>query len=548
MQTVLIVDDEPNIVEGLASQLQQSYGDRVIVLRAYSGMHALSLLKENQVDVILSDICMPDLDGLSLLEETEILWPRAHFVFLSGFDDFQYIHRASKSPLYRGYLLKMEGDDVVLQKIDQEIRLCEEEARAELNQEETRRQMERMQMFLQRATLESLLRGGTSWEHVRSRFPGAFFGLDDSVPVLLILGRIRQNDIPDMLDTLLKIDQLLSLRLTRFRFISLMPEEGTLVWLIQRGDSMEPADASYLYALFESIQQRLVETENISVSFVVGNACHLSEIADKYGLTKRIYAFSVFGQDHLVMADEATFAERVLRDKGEAADEHLLFSQMLQSLQQALDSGKAEDAHALLEHCFASCAPDRPPLRSEQLLTLLSLLLQTGREMEPDWQGEQTVRGLINQLARNGALTCQQLQPTLDSLCTQLCRLRDLRSAHNAQAVVARINRCIEQSVENYDLSLTGLARMVGFNPSYLSRFYRLHTGRKLSEQIDTAKLQHAKKLLADGVLIKNVAERTGFASPSAFILFFKRNTGITPGQFCEQAAEESKQMKTTGK
>ena len=162
MQTVLIVDDEPNIVEGLASQLQQSYGDRVIVLRAYSGMHALSLLKENQVDVILSDICMPDLDGLSLLEETEILWPRAHFVFLSGFDDFQYIHRASKSPLYRGYLLKMEGDDVVLQKIDQEIRLCEEEARAELNQEETRRQMERMQMFLQRATLESLLRGGTS--------------------------------------------------------------------------------------------------------------------------------------------------------------------------------------------------------------------------------------------------------------------------------------------------------------------------------------------------------------------------------------------------
>ena len=114
MQTILIVDDEPNIVEGLASQLQQNYGDRAIVLRAYSGTHALSILRENQVDVVLSDICMPDLDGLSLMEETESLWPRAHFIFLSGFDDFQYIHRASKSPLYRGYLLKMEGDEVVL--------------------------------------------------------------------------------------------------------------------------------------------------------------------------------------------------------------------------------------------------------------------------------------------------------------------------------------------------------------------------------------------------------------------------------------------------
>ena len=48
MQTILIVDDEPNIVEGLASQLQQNYGDRAIVLRAYSGTHALSILRENQ--------------------------------------------------------------------------------------------------------------------------------------------------------------------------------------------------------------------------------------------------------------------------------------------------------------------------------------------------------------------------------------------------------------------------------------------------------------------------------------------------------------------
>ena len=78
MQTILIVDDEPNIVEGLASQLQQNYGDRAIVLRAYSGTHALSILRENQVDVILSDICMPDLDGLSLMEETESSYGEFH--------------------------------------------------------------------------------------------------------------------------------------------------------------------------------------------------------------------------------------------------------------------------------------------------------------------------------------------------------------------------------------------------------------------------------------------------------------------------------------
>ena len=99
MQTLLLVDDEPNIVEGLASQFEGRYGGDVIVLKSFSGLHALSILQNNKVDVVLSDIRMPDMDGLTLQRETEALWPHIHFVFLSGFDDFQFIHQASKSPL-----------------------------------------------------------------------------------------------------------------------------------------------------------------------------------------------------------------------------------------------------------------------------------------------------------------------------------------------------------------------------------------------------------------------------------------------------------------
>ena len=134
MQTLLLVDDEPNIVEGLASQFEQRYGDGVIVLKSCSGRHALSVLQNNRVDVVLSDIRMPDLDGLELIEETERLWPRTHFVLLSGFEDFDYIHRASKSTIYRGYLLKSEGDEVVMEKVDKELRLCAEELREETQQ------------------------------------------------------------------------------------------------------------------------------------------------------------------------------------------------------------------------------------------------------------------------------------------------------------------------------------------------------------------------------------------------------------------------------
>lgn len=73
MQTLLIVDDEPNIVEGLASQFEGRYDDDVIVLKSFSGQHALSILQNNKVDVVLSDIRMPDMDGLALQHEAESL-------------------------------------------------------------------------------------------------------------------------------------------------------------------------------------------------------------------------------------------------------------------------------------------------------------------------------------------------------------------------------------------------------------------------------------------------------------------------------------------
>lgn len=189
MQTLLLVDDEPNIVEGLASQFEGRYGGDVIVLKSFSGLHALSILQNNKVDVVLSDIRMPDMDGLALQRETEVLWPHIHFVFLSGFDDFQFIHQASKSPLYHGYLLKMEGDEVVLNKIDQEIAQCAAEARAELEQGEMQRRYARMQGFLQRAALEGFVRGGGSWQQIQHSLPNLEMTLDPTRPVAMVLGK-----------------------------------------------------------------------------------------------------------------------------------------------------------------------------------------------------------------------------------------------------------------------------------------------------------------------------------------------------------------------
>ena len=62
--TILIVDDEKNTRDGLGRALQRNYD----VLLAEDGRRALELLDEHPVDVVLSDVRMPGMDGLTLLQ------------------------------------------------------------------------------------------------------------------------------------------------------------------------------------------------------------------------------------------------------------------------------------------------------------------------------------------------------------------------------------------------------------------------------------------------------------------------------------------------
>jgi two-component system response regulator PilR (NtrC family) len=82
MPTILIVDDEPNIIEVLDIFLRD---EGMEVLKSDSGMKALEILREKKVDVVVSDIRMPDLSGVQLLQEAKQLAPEVMFIMITAF-------------------------------------------------------------------------------------------------------------------------------------------------------------------------------------------------------------------------------------------------------------------------------------------------------------------------------------------------------------------------------------------------------------------------------------------------------------------------------
>ncbi len=82
-------------------------------------------------------------------------------------------------------------------------------------------------------------------------------------------------------------------------------------------------------------------------------------------------------------------------------------------------------------------------------------------------------------------------------------------------------------------LSLTELAREMGLHPVYLSRAFRDHVGRSVSECLTEARVRYAVRRLADPeASLAEIALDAGFADQSHFTRVFKRETGMTPGAY----------------
>ncbi|MBB3112371.1 two-component system response regulator YesN [Paenibacillus phyllosphaerae] len=91
---LMIVDDEERARYGVRTLIDwQEHGIR-IVAEARDGVEALELLKEHQVDIVLTDIRMPEMDGLRLIEYLREHYPHIKSIIMSGYDDFNYAKKA----------------------------------------------------------------------------------------------------------------------------------------------------------------------------------------------------------------------------------------------------------------------------------------------------------------------------------------------------------------------------------------------------------------------------------------------------------------------
>ena len=100
------------------------------------------------------------------------------------------------------------------------------------------------------------------------------------------------------------------------------------------------------------------------------------------------------------------------------------------------------------------------------------------------------------------------------------------------------IKEFIDENYKDPDLNISQAALHFDLSPSYMSGIFKKETGISLLAYISKVRTDAAKKLLESEMTIAEVAEGSGFRDSAALIRTFKKNEGVTPGQFRELSAE----------
>lgn len=156
-QSILIADDEELIRQGIIARLEYLNLKPAAVYEAENGIQALDILKKHKVNIVITDIRMADMDGLTLIEKAMSLYPKIQFIILSGYAEFAYAQQAVHLGV-NAYLLKPISNDALKKAMEDVILKLEEGEQLRQTVSEGTRSIQEKKSYLFEKNINDLLR------------------------------------------------------------------------------------------------------------------------------------------------------------------------------------------------------------------------------------------------------------------------------------------------------------------------------------------------------------------------------------------------------
>ncbi|MCI3922904.1 response regulator [Paenibacillus sp. TRM 82003] len=531
MYRLLIVDDEAVIADGLFEVLGK-FDVELDLCKAYSGYEALETMRRCRVDIVLTDIRMPGMDGLQLMGRIRSDWPHCKVILLTGYNEFDYVYKAIQSPGV-SYLLKTEG----YRKVKEKVRAAVEELDSELRMKDlvnrSQARLHTLETLLQGEYMRYVLKGFRGTEELAVDFEKLRIELDPSRPVMVVLGALHisanKASYVDRQEAALSVKSVADSFLNgKVEQLSVLDRYNDVLWLIQPSAGSEPtfAGARYLEGIFELIEQSCAETLGVPLAITLAREpVSWEDLPNGYEKLRQLQSVRVGDGSHMV---QTAPVKDVTSAPPPGSVKYRSSIEDMDRLAVHLESGRREEFMELLDAIIESVFVEAPPSYAmERYYSIAIVLLSHMNRLQLEERGNG--KGLMN---FDEHTSWSEGYDYLKQLAESLFDQRRSGEKNRAAQAVDYVRTYIEEHLQE-DLSLVRLAELIYFNPSYLSRLFKQECGYNLSEYIDERRLKKAKELLKSSECkIAEIGAKVGYAAPHSFTRFFKKLTGVTPQEY----------------
>lgn len=516
MRKLLIADDEKNIRNGVKAIVERKYEGRYEIFLCQDGLEALSIVEKERIDIVITDIRMPHMDGIAFIKELRSLGGKTEIVILSGYDDFSYVLDALKCGA-TDYLLKPLKREELFECIDKI------EAKLKAGDEMIRR--------------EKLIN-----DYIED------FRVNDLNSILLNEGMSEEE-----LHTIA----------SRMRLTLLDREGGYLLALLMKNDSedskrdisikqeMDLMLEQYLYGCREEIITFFDWEKNLVLltrDEEVVNYLSVKFMKD----SKFKYTIALSDRSYGIDGMHSAYKQAC------EAQKYRIFTYYYNSvlIRYSDIAGKDKNFHAEVDKIERLCnmiGTDRELDIEKTLLELvnenkvnvydISYIEDTNNRIHQSiydhvikrfYSDQDTV---LNRYEKLGSIY------NFSNYRDYLYELRDYIAHVNAYIKTIKeiygdknkIEKAIEYMAANYsrDLDMAVISNQVSLNYSYFSQLFKEYTGESFVNYLKKLRVEKAKELLTETSLkVYEVGERVGYQDSKQFTKIFRHIVGISPGEY----------------
>lgn len=507
MLKAVVFDDEYIVLQGLQTMIDWPKYGIELVGTAGDGNTALEMFRTLKPSIVMTDIRMPGMDGLQLVEVILEEAPETLCIVFSGFNEFEYVKRAIKIGVldYLEKPITIEKIDEVLQKtvdrIGQQQELTDLKSKWEASRNE----------LLEKATLDLLLIGEAAEAKWRESF-----GVDaERVAGVTVIAFQEPNNLLEDHPAYRIVHVWNGLeRLSVVFHYDISPEiiKDQLLWQMEQMTCTAGSGRTYpaVTDAPKSYKEAL-------------RALRYSRFLEEQGWTR----FEDVGQND-TFPDGLTEREEAIIFYMRTGDKEGLLKQ-LDTFHQWMEAEKLS-----------------PEMAEGEILKLAYLGMEVAKET-----------GIVlRQTGSTGTFSHQEL-----SMMHSRSEMFEWLSKHMMAALnwteemrFSSKHSAVEKALiymnEHYsrDLSLHEIAEQVSLNATYFSLLFKEKVGISYIKHLTKIRLEHSKVLLAKGARVNEVSEKVGYHNYRHFTEIFKRVYGMTPGQYRESMEQaitrEGQQMK----